>query len=83
MARSFRAITPEERDAIQVERLRVVPALPGEDLAALGRRTGNAWDPARTAVLNGLLPGATIPPGRLVKIVVSEPYRGRAAQPSR
>lgn len=85
MARSFRAITPEERAAIQVQRLRVVPALPGEDLAALSRRTGNAWDPARTAVLNGLVPGAPLPEGRLLKIVISEAYRGRAAegQPSR
>lgn len=92
MARSFRAITREERAAIEVERLRVVPALPGEDLASLSRRTGNAWDPARTAVLNGLVPGTAIEGGRLVKIVVSEPYRGsprspaagaRADQPSR
>jgi predicted Zn-dependent protease len=93
MARSFRAITPEERAAIDVQRLRVVPALPGEDVAALSRRSGNAWDPARTAVLNGLLPGAPIEGGRLVKVVVSEPYRGApraraedtapAAQPSR
>jgi len=82
MARSFRAITPEERAAIEVQQLRVVPALPGEDLAALSRRTGNAWDPARTAVLNGLLPGAKLEGGRLVKIVVSEPYRGRPPQPS-
>jgi predicted Zn-dependent protease len=81
MARSFRAITPEERDAIVVLRLRMVPALPGEDLAALSRRSGNAWDPARTAVLNGLLPGAKLEGGRLVKIVISEPYRGRPASP--
>jgi predicted Zn-dependent protease len=85
MARSFRAITPEERAAIQVQRLHVVRVLPGEDLAALSRRTGNTWDPARTAVLNGLVPGAPLTPGRLVKIVRSEPYRGRAPadQPSR
>lgn len=80
MARSFRAITEEERAAIRVQRLRIVPALPGEDLAALSRRTGNAWDPVRTAVLNGLLPDARLEGGRLVKIVVSEPYRGRALQ---
>jgi predicted Zn-dependent protease len=86
MARSFRAITPEERAAIHAQRLRVVPALPGEDLAALSRRTGNAWDPARTAVLNGLVPGAQLEGGQLVKIVISEPYQGRppaADQPSR
>lgn len=77
MARSFRAITPDERAAIHALRLRVVPARAGEDLAALSRRAGNAWDPARTAVLNGLVPGARLEGGELVKIVVSEPYRGR------
>jgi predicted Zn-dependent protease len=76
MARSFRAITPEERAAIEAQRLRIEPALPGEDMPALARRTGCAWDPARTAVLNGLVPGEPIPAGRLVKIVVSEPYAG-------
>lgn len=83
MARSFRAITPEERAAVQVQRLRIVPALPGEDLAALSRRTGNAWDPARTAVLNGLVPGAKLTGGQLVKIVISEPYRGPASPSAR
>lgn len=79
MTRSFRPLGADERAGIEVQRLRLARVLPGEDLAALARRTGNDWDPARTAVLNGLLPGAPLEAGRLLKIVVSEPYRGRPA----
>ena len=77
MARSFRPITEPERAEIRAERLRIAEARSGEDLAALSRRAGNAWDPARTAVLNGLLPGTPLAGGQLLKIVVSEPYEGR------
>lgn len=83
MARSFRAITPEERAAIVAQRLRVVRALPGEDLARISIRNGSTWDPARTAVLNGLVPSAPIPVERLVKIVVAEPYRGKPRETPR
>jgi predicted Zn-dependent protease len=79
MARSFRPISDAERAEVHAERLRIAEARAGEDLATLSRRAGNAWDPARTAVLNGLLPGAALESGQLLKIVVSEPYEGRAA----
>jgi predicted Zn-dependent protease len=52
--RSFRPITPELRAQVRSVELHVVGANAGEDLAALGRRTGNAWNPTRTAVMNGL-----------------------------
>jgi predicted Zn-dependent protease len=74
-ARSFRPLTPEERNAIQSERLRVVEARPGEDLTALGQRTGNAWDPSRTAVFNGLFSNHRFEGGEFVKIARVEPYR--------
>ncbi|MCL4686493.1 M48 family metalloprotease [Myxococcota bacterium] len=82
MARSFRTLTAQERAEIRVERLRIAAARDGEDMAALSRRTGNAWDPARTAVLNGLLPGTPLSGGQLLKIVVSEPYEGRPGKVS-
>ncbi len=82
MARSFRTITEQERAEVRAERLRIAEAESGEDLAALSRRTGNAWDPARTAVLNGSLPGAALAGGQLLKIVVAEPYVGRPREPS-
>jgi predicted Zn-dependent protease len=81
-ARSFRPLTEAERRSIQVVRLRVVEAGPGEDLTALGRRTDNAFDPLRTAVLNGVFADATFAEGELVKIARSEPYGpARMAEP--
>ena len=78
-ARSFRPLTPAERSSIQSMRLRVVKARPGESLVALGRRTGNAWDPSRTAVYNGLFVNHRFEGGELVKIAHVEAYvpRGR------
>jgi predicted Zn-dependent protease len=82
LARSFRSITEQEREEIRAERLRIASARAGEDLSMLSRRTGNAWDPARTAVLNGLLPGTPLSDGQLLKIVVSERYEGPPAEVS-
>jgi predicted Zn-dependent protease len=78
-ARSFRPLSQRERSSVQSMRLRVVTARPGEDVAALGRRTGNAWDPSRTAVYNGLFADHLFEGGELVKIAHVEPYapRGR------
>ena len=78
-ARSFRPLTPAERSSIQSMRLRVVKARPGEGLVALGQRTGNDWDPSRTAVYNGIFANHRFEGGELVKIAHVEAYvpRGR------
>ena len=81
MTMSFRPLMPEERDAFQVERMRIVEARADDDLLALSRRHGNAWDVDRTAVLNGVLPSARFEAGERVKIVVAEPYRPARAEP--
>ena len=68
-ARSFRALGPKEREeALRVQRLRVVRADPGEDAVGLTRRTGNEWDPASTALVNGLLPDVVFAGGERLKI---------------
>jgi predicted Zn-dependent protease len=72
--RSFGPLSAEERSRITDRRLAVVRALAGETLAALGRRTGNAWTPEETAVANGLEVGARLPAGHAVKIAVERPY---------
>ena len=41
---------------------------------ALGRRAGNAWDPSRTAILNGVFTNHRFRGGELVKIARVEPY---------
>jgi predicted Zn-dependent protease len=73
-ARSFRPLTEEERNSVQATRLRLARARPGEDLVALGRRTGNAWDPASTAVYNGIFANHRFEGGEWVKIAQVEPY---------
>ncbi len=77
MLRSFRPLTAEERESIQVDRLRLVRARAGESIAALSARSGNVYDVHRTAVANGLQPGDVLAEGQLIKIGVSEPYRGK------
>jgi predicted Zn-dependent protease len=66
--RSFRRITPELAAQVGSVALHLVTANAGEDLTALGRRTGNAWNPTRTAVMNGLDSTGRFAGGELVKI---------------
>ncbi|HVH18725.1 MAG TPA: M48 family metalloprotease [Myxococcota bacterium] len=70
----FRPMTPEERARITELRLRIAEARPGESLAELSTRAHNEWDPAYTAVVNGLAPAAPVAPGSRIKIAVREPY---------
>jgi hypothetical protein len=76
-ARSFRPLTDAQRSSIEVTRLVLVEARSGEDLVALGRRTGNAWDPSRTAILNGVFSNHRFQGGELVKIALTEPYSAK------
>ena len=76
-ARSFRPLTEEQRNSIEVTRLALVEARAGEDLVALGNRTDNAWDPSRTAVLNGIFANHRFEAGDLVKIARVEPYSAK------
>jgi predicted Zn-dependent protease len=77
-ARSFRPLTEAQRNSIEATRLSLVEARRGEDLAALGGRTGNAWEPSRTAVLNGIFANHRFKGGELVKIARVEPYSVKA-----
>lgn len=80
VARSFRPLTPRERASIRETRLRIVPAQGGESVAQLTRRTGNAWDIQQTAVTNGVFADARFEAGQLVKIAVTQPYKGGRAR---
>jgi predicted Zn-dependent protease len=74
VARSFRGLTPSERDGMQVTRLRTAVVGPEEDLEAFSRRTRNAWSRDETAVMNGLAIGEAFPAGARLKVAVSEPW---------
>ncbi|MDX1650308.1 MAG: hypothetical protein R3263_10685, partial [Myxococcota bacterium] len=71
----LRPLSATERRSITERRLAVVAAGSGETLAALSRRTGNAWSPEETAVANALQVGDRLAAGMLVKIAVERPYR--------
>ena len=73
-ARSFRPLSDELRKQIRIKRLHVVLAHSGEDLIALGERTGNAWTPTETALINGKLGNEVFEGAELVKILRSERY---------
>jgi predicted Zn-dependent protease len=73
-ARSVRPLRRAERGGLEVRRLRVVRARRGERLAALSRRTGNAWSVAETAIANALPQEAALRGGERVKIAVDVPY---------
>jgi predicted Zn-dependent protease len=71
---SFRALSPEERQAIRAQRLRLRQARAGESLTAFGERVGNAWSPERTAVVNQLEPGVVLTDGQWLKVAIPERY---------
>ena len=71
---TFHALSPIEKNSIQQQRLRIVPAKSQETLAALLKRTGSDWEEQACAVANNLQVGDTLKKGQLVKVVKSEPY---------
>jgi predicted Zn-dependent protease len=80
VARSFRPLTSRERASIRETRLRLVPARAEESIAELSRRTGNEWNIQQTAVMNDVFANERLQAGQLVKIAVSQPYRGKGAR---
>jgi predicted Zn-dependent protease len=74
--RSFGPLTPENRERIEIRRLRVVLARSGEEIGALGQRTQCVLDPAETASLNGLFGNEVFAGDELLKIVRLEGKSG-------
>ncbi len=75
ISRTFRPLGTDERAELTELRLRIVEAREGETLEDVSRRTGNEWDVHRTATVNGLVMGARLAEGQLVKVALREPYR--------
>jgi predicted Zn-dependent protease len=73
-ARSFRPLTPEERNSLEGTFLRVATARPGEKLAELSTRTGSAFELQDLAATNGLFIDHRFKGGEYVKIARTEPY---------
>ena len=71
-AHSFRALTPEERQSIQIERLALATAQEGESLADLGKRVGNTWSATYTAAMNGVALDVRLGAGQRMKVAVAQ-----------
>jgi predicted Zn-dependent protease len=76
VVQSFRPLTYEERTSIRESRLHIASAKAGESLAQISYRTKNVWDVKTTAVVNGISADQALRKGQLIKIAVSQPYRG-------
>jgi predicted Zn-dependent protease len=74
VALTFRPLSESERALCKERRLRIVSAREGESIAELSRRTGNAWSPAETAVMNGLNETSRLRAGENVKVVLERPF---------
>jgi len=83
VARSFRPLTPRERESIQETRVRIVEARAGETLPELSQRTGNRWNVQQTAVANDLFADSPLQSAQRLKIAVSERYEGAPEPPPR
>lgn len=76
VARSFREVTPAEAAKVREQRLRIVGAKRGETLDQLVARTRSSWKAEEVAVANALARNVRLSEGQLVKVAISEPWRG-------
>jgi predicted Zn-dependent protease len=77
VARSVRTPSATERSAVREARVRLVRAPRGDTVERLAARPGSTWDAAMVRIANGMADGAQPAAGEVVKVAVSEPYRGR------
>ena len=82
VARSFRAITEGERDAVEIVRLRLVRAQGGETLGEFLPDTENSIPASLAAVANGMVLDETLAAGQVVKIGVAERYEPAVKEPA-
>jgi predicted Zn-dependent protease len=66
--RSFKSLTPQQKDSVYENRVHIVEAHEGETLKELSQRTGNEWDIQTTAVFNDLFANAPLAGGEAVKV---------------
>jgi predicted Zn-dependent protease len=74
VAGSFRPLTGHERARITEKRVRLITARKGETIEALAARARSAWKTDEVAVINGLVAGAPLREGQVLKVAVEERY---------
>jgi predicted Zn-dependent protease len=73
-ASSFAPLSPTQRQAIKVARMRSVTAKDGETVERLLDRVGSSWSPATATVANALEPGTPLRAGQVIKAPLLEVY---------
>jgi len=73
-ARSLRALSSAERNAIEKREIKLVKANKKETLEELGKRYNSAVNTSITALINGLEEDVKLNKGQVMKIVVREKY---------
>jgi len=74
LMRSFKSLTPQQKQSVYENRVHIVEAHEGEALKALSQRSNNDWDIQTTAVFNDLFANEPIRGGEAVKISISHRY---------
>ena len=81
LMRSFKSLTPQQKQSVYENRVHIVEAREGEALSDLSRRSNNDWDIQTTAVFNDLFANEPLRGGEAVKISASYPYVAKRPQP--
>ena len=76
VALSLRALSPEERESVTEDRLRIVRAHEGEVLSGLVDRAQARWSTEQTAVANALEGDASLQEGQRIKVPIARSYTG-------
>lgn len=71
---SFRRLSQDEKNGIQIQRIEIIEAQSGESLKEISKRTRNVLDIKTTAVINGVKEGSKFEKGQKVKVVKESPY---------
>jgi len=74
LMRSFKSLTPQQKESVYENRVHIVEAHEGEALSALSQRSENQWDIQTTAVFNDLFANEPLRGGEAVKVSVSRRY---------
>lgn len=73
--RSFKPMTPNERNLVMIYELQVVSAQNNETLEQLSKRTENKLNPELTLIFNDLDKKTTLQSGKTVKVIKKTPYK--------
>ncbi|MBW2400890.1 MAG: M48 family metalloprotease [Deltaproteobacteria bacterium] len=81
LMRSFKSLTPQQKNSVYENRVHIVEGHEGEDLKTLSKRSSNDWDIQTTAVFNDIFANQPLSGGEAVKISVARRYVAKRPKP--